>query len=614
MPGWIKGFGKSYRNKKDISRIESICEHCGRLGWLQSYDAREWFVFLFIPITPLKRYRILDQCHFCGRHQRLSEADFASLKQAELEPFQAALQNDPGSVETRLRLADALARLRLFRDAEAVLAEGTDRTASPGSLYFRMGELRAVQADSRGAAEAFRNAVNTGGVPLARRELGRALVASGEAAEAAQELEAARLASSRDGDTLWLLALAYDKLGRHAEASPLLEQLRTMAPELAESEEFVAVSKRAQMAPGLAASPPENKAGRRWLPSLGWRPVLAATALTVIVSGAGFLAYTRLHEKSRPAPKNRSAKVPAPHPSPASSPADSPLETARRWLGQERDADAWRSLDPLLTASDAQPEAFVLYARAAVGAGQVLPARARLGELEVTDTNRLALLTARWTLVLAAELWDEAEAMIEEREALGGGDRDATWAWRMQLAQIRDDTAEIERLLARASKSPGGRRARLEAELELALGSRRWADAATSAGALATERDADDDSALFRLYEATALLAAGESARADEIFATVRDGLAADTPGAKALGILADRLADPNRTDTASDEVLEAASSAPERIPHLFFLLALGEIGRGHENRARPLLEHAMRRALGFELPYSAVRRLANRS
>lgn len=614
MPAWIRGIGKTYRNKQNTSRIESICEPCGQLGWLDSFDAREWFVLFFLPVAPLKRYRVLDQCRACRHHQRFTEAEFAALKKAELEPFQIELEHDPGSVETRLRMADALARLRLFREAEAVLEDGAQRTASPGALHFRMGELRAARADSQGAALAFRNAVNTGGVPMARRELGRALLLCGESGDAARELEAARLASPRDGDTLWLLARAYDKLGRSAEASPLLAQLRAIAPELAEGEDFLAITRRAEAAE-LSGPTAEKKAGWHLPLSPRWRQALTVTVLGLLVCGGGFLAYQRLQDKDPPAPsKGRNKRTPASQASRAPFPAEpalSPAEQAEAWIGLERDADAWRSLDEMLTQPDSEPGLLAVYARAAVGAGKVLPARARLGELETTAANRLALLEARWILVLAGELWDEADAMIDERVALADGDKDAAWPWRAQLERVRGNGTELERLLDQASETAAHRPARLEVELDVALGARRWADAATFAGALAAEQDTEADRALFGLYQAAALLAAGDEDAANTSLAALRDDLPADTDEAHAITFLADQLVNAGDSGSQSKVVLTSVRRATGWSPHASFLLALKEISRGEEQRARPHLEHAMSRALEFKLPYGAARQLA---
>lgn len=62
MPTTVNGVGTHYYGRKNRAARISVCRACGRQGMLESYDTRLWFVIVFIPIIPLGRKRIIDQC------------------------------------------------------------------------------------------------------------------------------------------------------------------------------------------------------------------------------------------------------------------------------------------------------------------------------------------------------------------------------------------------------------------------------------------------------------------------------------------------------------------------------------------------------------------------
>ena len=65
MPQTVNGVGTHYYGRKDASNRIGTCGHCHAHGQLNSYTTRLWFVIVFIPIIPLKRVRVLDECLRC---------------------------------------------------------------------------------------------------------------------------------------------------------------------------------------------------------------------------------------------------------------------------------------------------------------------------------------------------------------------------------------------------------------------------------------------------------------------------------------------------------------------------------------------------------------------
>ena len=65
MPYTVNGIGTHYYGKKNHSNRTAACKSCGKVGVLESYETRLWFVMVFIPVIPLGRKRITDKCPRC---------------------------------------------------------------------------------------------------------------------------------------------------------------------------------------------------------------------------------------------------------------------------------------------------------------------------------------------------------------------------------------------------------------------------------------------------------------------------------------------------------------------------------------------------------------------
>ena len=68
MPSVVNGIGTWYYGKKNLCQYSGSCEFCGCEGELLSYDTTLYFTFVFIPVIPLGKKRIMSQCPNCQRH------------------------------------------------------------------------------------------------------------------------------------------------------------------------------------------------------------------------------------------------------------------------------------------------------------------------------------------------------------------------------------------------------------------------------------------------------------------------------------------------------------------------------------------------------------------
>lgn len=76
MPYTVNGCGTWYYGRKNRESYPGVCAACGRETTLESYDTRLFFVFIFIPIIPFRKRRIIDQCPVCSKHRSMLFSDW----------------------------------------------------------------------------------------------------------------------------------------------------------------------------------------------------------------------------------------------------------------------------------------------------------------------------------------------------------------------------------------------------------------------------------------------------------------------------------------------------------------------------------------------------------
>src|SRR4028119_1915496 len=114
MPTTYNGIGTHYYGKKNRSERTAACGFCHRVGNLQSYDTRLWFVIVFIPVIPLGRKRIIDLCPHCTRHMAADADSYEQARQLQTSGSLERFRREP-SPEAAL---EAHGQLLAFHDHE----------------------------------------------------------------------------------------------------------------------------------------------------------------------------------------------------------------------------------------------------------------------------------------------------------------------------------------------------------------------------------------------------------------------------------------------------------------------------------------------------------------
>lgn len=69
-------YGLGYYNRRRAGTVRGVCRKCGWHGHLRTYTATQYFALYFIPVLPLSRFRVLEQCPRCDDAFGLPQGKF----------------------------------------------------------------------------------------------------------------------------------------------------------------------------------------------------------------------------------------------------------------------------------------------------------------------------------------------------------------------------------------------------------------------------------------------------------------------------------------------------------------------------------------------------------
>jgi tetratricopeptide (TPR) repeat protein len=251
MPITVNGIGTHYYGKRDRSTRSAPCPFCSRVTALESYATRLWFVIFFIPVIPLGRKRIIDQCSSCKRHYAAHADRYEQAKQLQTSGALERFRREP-SAESAVA---AHAQLLAFHEHEKAAEL---RTAVLGQFPSNVGlrvqlaqQLRDAGAHTQ-AATLFREALQMNPEDRGAR-IGAAMadLAEGKPDEAhrlLKFLEEPGLGAQYGLGSLEILAQQYQRAGRHEEALELAGVLLREFPGIADHHVFRAFVRKSEKA------------------------------------------------------------------------------------------------------------------------------------------------------------------------------------------------------------------------------------------------------------------------------------------------------------------------------------------------------------------------------
>jgi len=241
MPVTYNGIGTHYYGKKNLETHPGVCRQCGRGVSLSSYDTRLWFVIVFIPVIPLGRKRIIEQCPACRRHFASDLDKWEAAKQVEISGALEKFRANP-TPEAAIAAHQQLINFHQTAQAADFRQMLVQKFAEDAKVHSYLGNALTQLGRPDEAASYFRRALELRpDLPEARAGMARSLLRAQRLDEARKLLDflekpgAEQLYSL---EPLEQLAIAYQRANRHTEALELLGKLRQAIPGITDHSAF----------------------------------------------------------------------------------------------------------------------------------------------------------------------------------------------------------------------------------------------------------------------------------------------------------------------------------------------------------------------------------------
>src|SRR5688500_4409933 len=159
MPPAVNGCGTWYYGKKNVQQYQGVCRTCKNHTTLKSYDTRLYVVVFRIPIIPLARRRIIEECAACTYHGAMPLADWQRAQKRAEETI-TAWNAKPADTELAKESLGAVAGYRnlpafleLAPQIEKHLANDAKILCMVGASYESFGRISDAERLYRAAYE-----------------------------------------------------------------------------------------------------------------------------------------------------------------------------------------------------------------------------------------------------------------------------------------------------------------------------------------------------------------------------------------------------------------------------------------------------------------------------
>ncbi len=320
MPSTINGVGTHYYGQRNSDVRSATCHSCGRPANLLSYDTRLWFVVLYIPIIPLGRKRIIDQCPYCKRHYVIAALQWETQKQLDVSGALDRYHSE-GTPEAAMEAHQRLLNYRQSGEAAELRREMAEKFRQNARVQAYLGQALSGAGLGQDAQVYFQRALDLRpDLPEARVGVALDHINHGRLEEARTLLDflekpgAAQLYSL---EPLEILGNAYQqRMGGHETALEIYHALLKELPQIGDIPAFRAKVERSEKAArviqrsqGTSILPKQKFSWKRffgmergWSPSgtaLGWGHLRLGGVILGLVA-LGFLVaneYIRRHRE-----------------------------------------------------------------------------------------------------------------------------------------------------------------------------------------------------------------------------------------------------------------------------------------------------------------------------
>lgn len=240
MPHIINGIGTWYHGKRNLIQATGKCDQCGNVVLLSSYDTRLCFVIFLIPVVPLGRKRILEDCPACRAHKVMPLDQWESQRAKSCQDAREAYLKSPEDVEAAKNAIGVTVGYQnpkmLSELAEKMVSHFTgtpvvlNQIADAFSYFGKYAETTKLLRLSLAAEDKEET----------RERLAESLLELGEPDEARQLVS--HVIDREIPDKLYLLCMlaeAYQTKGEHAKALEMLDAATLIVPQILKDKEFI---------------------------------------------------------------------------------------------------------------------------------------------------------------------------------------------------------------------------------------------------------------------------------------------------------------------------------------------------------------------------------------
>lgn len=239
MPHLVNGTGTRYYGKDNRHRHDAYCEDCGRHRMLDSYDARCYVALFFLPLIPLGKRRIVDECPDCHRHRVVKLKEWNRIREVDLHSAVEELRADPKNekkAQNALGLAVAYQHAETFEASRLLIEQSLGENVE---VMSALGSACVCFADLSAAEQAYARALEINDSRDLKESLGLVLLRQGKPEIAMRRL--AHIFHDVEPDRvelLYLLVEGFQAKGQHESALDVLDTCMTNWNPLTNDKEF----------------------------------------------------------------------------------------------------------------------------------------------------------------------------------------------------------------------------------------------------------------------------------------------------------------------------------------------------------------------------------------
>ena len=297
MPSSVNGIGTTYYGKRDLETETGVCEFCQSQTTLSTYETTHFFIVIFIPIIPLGKKQIIDDCSVCRRHRVLPAHEWQRIREEAIDASSTQLADKMDDPKAAIEHLQTLTAFRQMDEARELATAIEGSHAEDFDVQFFLGAWNEKYGDATIADRCFDKAFEIDPKnPAALRAKAMGLMEKGQLDEAREMLQTMKPPSPHfDPGVFYQLGILYQAHERHGDAMEQFKIVSENSPEIARDKSFRKTVKKSEKATGVTAAsilPGESifsKAGFWWM--AGAAALLAALIGGTFWTGANRTVY-----------------------------------------------------------------------------------------------------------------------------------------------------------------------------------------------------------------------------------------------------------------------------------------------------------------------------------